>query len=137
MPYTDPEVKKSYGASRYAKDPKRFRAYQKTYREKNAELIRERDRLRHARKDENGLSKSTTQTFKRYGITRADYLSLLAVVPGCAICGMVSGDGKKLAIDHDHKTGRVRGLLCTSCNNGIGRFKDSAELLMKAAEYLR
>jgi hypothetical protein len=56
---------------------------------------------------------------------------------GCAICGATKcKSGKKLAVDHDHKTKRIRGLLCANCNNGIGRFKDSIELLKRAIEYL-
>lgn len=54
----------------------------------------------------------------------------------CAICGNQTSNGFRLAVDHDHKTRKVRGLLCESCNNGIGRFKDDPELLRKAACYL-
>jgi hypothetical protein len=53
----------------------------------------------------------------------------------CAICGAPPGE-KRLAIDHSHATGRVRSLLCISCNNGLGRFKDDPALLRSAADYL-
>jgi hypothetical protein len=53
----------------------------------------------------------------------------------CGICGSVS-NGKRLAIDHDHETGRVRGLLCQQCNTALGLFKDQVELLKKAIDYL-
>lgn len=64
----------------------------------------------------------------------------------CAICGVTeSGDGTRLAIDHDHSCcagnfscGKCfRGLLCRSCNQGLGFFRDNAELLEKAREYLK
>ena len=56
----------------------------------------------------------------------------------CAICGNVrSSDGRALAVDHDHVTGEVRGLLCNFCNRGIGMFRDNPRLLGRAALYLR
>ena len=56
----------------------------------------------------------------------------------CAICGGSPEDRHrdKLCVDHCHKTGRVRKLLCSTCNNGLGCFKDNEELLMKACNYL-
>jgi len=59
----------------------------------------------------------------------------------CAICegtdgGHRNGEPKALAVDHNHKTGKVRGLLCESCNQGIGKLKDSPETCRKAADYL-
>ncbi len=44
---------------------------------------------------------------------------------------------KGLCVDHDHKTGEIRGLLCDSCNNGLGRFKDNPEILASALSYLQ
>lgn len=54
----------------------------------------------------------------------------------CAICGMKCSVRKRLSIDHDHKTGRFRGLLCSHCNTGIGKFFDREDLLLSAIRYL-
>jgi len=55
----------------------------------------------------------------------------------CAICGKtVEDNGRRLAVDHDHVSGKVRGLLCVNCNQGIGRLQDDSELIRKAADYL-
>lgn len=54
----------------------------------------------------------------------------------CVICGEPEKKGKQLAIDHDHATGLIRGVLCQRCNMGIGQFRDSPELLRFAALYL-
>lgn len=61
----------------------------------------------------------------------------------CAICqkstdiiDIRTGLPRRLAIDHNHKTGEIRGLLCHDCNIAIGHFKDNAELLRCAARYL-
>ena len=55
----------------------------------------------------------------------------------CAICNKECITGKRLAVDHDHETGAIRDLLCSNCNQGLGKFQDSPQLLDKAAEYLR
>lgn len=79
-----------------------------------------------------------------FGITLEEYNEMLIKQMGvCKIClkPETSIDGrnkrvKALAVDHDHITGKIRGLLCYSCNIGIGFLKDSSDLLKKAAEYL-
>jgi hypothetical protein len=75
-----------------------------------------------------------------YGLSIEQYDALLASQGGgCAICGE-RGDGgrwrRRLHVDHDHRTGKVRGLLCHGCNVGVGHFDDSPELMQRAAAYL-
>ena len=71
----------------------------------------------------------------RYGITAAEYDLTLAQQNGvCRVCKMPCSTGKRLAVDHDHETGCVRGLLCRRCNRGIGHF--SLETLRSAIAYL-
>jgi len=73
---------------------------------------------------------------KRYGLTVEEYQTLLARQEEvCAICRTAT-DGKVLAVDHDHLTGQVRGLLCDRCNLLLGRVEDDPSLLRRAAEYL-
>lgn len=72
---------------------------------------------------------------KRFGLTPEAYAELAEKHGGrCAICG--GTQKRELAIDHCHKTGKVRALLCGKCNIGLGHFKDDPELLRKAAAYL-
>lgn len=74
---------------------------------------------------------------KRVGITHEQYDALYAEQGGrCAICNGLPGGKGDLHIDHDHETGRFRGLLCHSCNVSLGHFKDDVVLLLKAADYL-
>ena len=75
---------------------------------------------------------------RTYGITLEDYNKLLEEQGGvCKICGLKDQPGKfRLAVDHDHKTGAVRGILCNGCNGGLGLFKDSPTLLRRALDYL-
>lgn len=71
---------------------------------------------------------------KRYGLTEDQYQSLLLDQHGlCKVCEEPLG---VVHIDHDHDTGAVRGLLCHTCNVGMGHLKDDPRLLRKAAEYL-
>lgn len=73
-----------------------------------------------------------------YGITINDYNKMFDEQNGCcAICGKHQSEfSKALHVDHDHITGKIRGLLCQKCNHGIGLFNDSVELLRIAASYL-
>lgn len=70
-------------------------------------------------------------------MTIPDYDALLASQGGtCAICGGANANGQRLAVDHNHATGKVRGLLCHNCNSGIGHLMDRPDWLRKAAEYV-
>lgn len=75
----------------------------------------------------------------RYNITPSDYSHLFNLQNGkCAICkkNSESWNGKHLTVDHDHKTGAVRGLLCSYCNSALGKFEDNPEILINAFKYL-
>ena len=75
---------------------------------------------------------------KKYGIAIEDYDRLFELQDGkCAICGdSDTGKFNHLCVDHDHKTGEVRGLLCNPCNKGIGCLRDDKEILKSAIGYL-
>lgn len=72
---------------------------------------------------------------RRTGITKDQYDDLITLQLGvCAICSQVCS--RALAIDHNHITGQLRGLLCNKCNRGIGYLNDDVETVRKALEYL-
>lgn len=101
-------------------------AYWRSYRKANPDKVRS-DEMR-----------------RRRGITLEQYNVRLAAQNGkCAICGNVetaldpkSGRVRRLAIDHSHATGKIRGLLCSWCNHGLGKFRDNRSFLAKAIAYL-
>jgi hypothetical protein len=79
---------------------------------------------------------SEAELQKKYGISQAQWQEMYAKQGGvCAICGCRQRY-QALAVDHCHKTGKVRGLLCVQCNRGLGRFFDSPVRLRKAADYI-
>lgn len=72
--------------------------------------------------------------FKQYGLTEDEFYRMARSQNGlCAICKRRD----ELVIDHDHKTERVRALLCKVCNAGLGMFQDNPALLIAAADYLK
>lgn len=74
---------------------------------------------------------------RKYGVTFADYKRMLDEQEGrCAICARPEPEHRMFDVDHDHATGVVRGLLCTSCNRVLGHAGDSPERLRAAADYL-
>lgn len=94
----------------------------------------------HCKKCKDQIRKSRdyhhTANVKRYGITTDDYTRMFEEQDGaCAICKRPPTD-KRLAIDHCHTTGKVRGLLCGPCNVSLGQFGDNPRTLLEAAKYL-
>ncbi len=80
---------------------------------------------------------------EKFGITQQDY-DAMGEAQGyrCAICNQperrtIRGNVIVLAVDHNHATGKVRGLLCHACNVGVGMFRESPELLQNAIEYIQ
>jgi len=73
---------------------------------------------------------------RQYGLTIEEVAELRA--EGCQICGRLDGTGRfgQLHIDHDHQSGKVRGVLCHGCNVSIGHFRDDPKLLLAAINYL-
>ena len=112
------EQKKEYGEVYSTEERNARREYQKAYRENNAEAIR------------------FTKIKTAYGIDRDFYDYLInSQNNSCAICKKTFTATPH--IDHDHVTGKVRGLLCGLCNTGIGTFYDDITLLQNAIEYLK
>lgn len=93
--------------------------YQKSYYKQNLNLYRSRK-----------LRINFNISLETYENIYKDQLGV------CAICKKNNLSGMRLAVDHDHKTGTIRGLLCLKCNRGLGCFEDQDELLVAAAKYL-
>ena len=75
-------------------------------------------------------------SLKKYGIGLADFDRMVKAQEGrCLICRRLPERG--LFVDHDHETGKVRGLLCHHCNIGLGMFRDNETLLLRTVLYLR
>ncbi|WP_084206625.1 endonuclease VII domain-containing protein [Segniliparus rugosus] len=78
---------------------------------------------------------------KKYGLTIEQYEEMVAVRGNkCDICGRTPievGDSRRLSVDHCHKTGRIRGLLCRWCNTAIGQLQDSVQVMENAIKYMK
>ena len=104
------------GGSKKSKEE--YAKYQREYRAKNSLKVRNRE------------------IKKAYGIDFQDYDRMLSEQNGvCWICEEQDPHGR-LAIDHCHTTGKIRGLLCRNCNRALGAFKDNVERLQRAIDYI-
>jgi hypothetical protein len=123
------------------KNRKRIRKVHAIWAKKHPEKIREYEARRKLRRQ--GAPLREINLLRSYGITAADYNKLLRSQKGrCAICRKREtskgklGKPRSLGIDHCHKTDKIRGLLCSRCNIGVGHLLDSPRLLRAAATYL-
>jgi hypothetical protein len=102
------------------------------YLENNREKVNARNRARYTTD-----GRWEKQLRDRFDLTAEEYWRMYEKQGGvCKICGKPQCVGTKLDVDHDHVSGKVRGLLCRHCNAGIGMLKDSAGLLLQAVRYL-
>jgi len=121
------------------KHPEAGREARKRWREAHPEEHAKRNREWNAANPD----KMRANTLRRHGITPDVYTEMLESQNGvCAICGeeqkrKLRGKVLPLHIDHDHATGKVRGLLCHHCNAGLGHFFDKPEVLSRAIAYLQ
>jgi Autographiviridae endonuclease VII len=135
---------KEYHKKNYSKNKAKILKRNKNWREskkgkdfyiKRAQSKERKEYMANYQKTDIHKSKSTWYRIKcRYGITKEQYFELVDQQLGlCIICSQIPD---KFMIDHDHKTGQVRGLLCKQCNWLLGHSKESIEILQNAINYL-
>jgi hypothetical protein len=108
----------------------------RNYQQNKERYIRQSTAWRKAHPMDFAASSRKCKLQRKYGLTVADYEALLVAQSGrCAICRK-KPEKVRLAVDHDHVTGKVRGLLCTCCNTALGKFNDDVNLFQTAIDYL-
>ena len=131
-----PEVRSGI-RERYNKKPA-AKAKSRAYRQSNKEVYLENTR----RYRENNPERVEAARLQRlYGLSLAEKEKMLAAQGGvCACCGSTNDGYRRsstLAVDHDHNTGQIRGLLCHACNLGIGNLGDNLQGVYQAVNYLQ
>jgi hypothetical protein len=129
---------KAVNRARYLRDPEAMKAKSRAYKAAHPERTKKHAETRRSRLTPADIRR---YNLKRYGLTPEAVAALREAQNGaCAVCGavLVEGRGKDaMCVDHDHKTGRLRALLCGACNRGLGQFSDDATKLEAAARYIR
>lgn len=131
---------------RYANDPEwreRKKQANLDWQHANPEKIQEHNNRRAAKEKAGQKRKRNPDTErvyhlkKAYGIAVEEYDRILAMQRGrCAICGTDDPKKKYFSVDHDHQTGKVRGLLCQPCNIALGHLRDDLDVVLAMAVYL-
>lgn len=119
-----------------AKNHTKEKSYRDSYYQHNKERLLLWQKERNLSKPE---FRRNNYLLSTYGITIEDYNKMFEQQNGCcAICNKHQSEFKnRFHIDHNHITGKIRGLLCQKCNHGLGLFQDSSEILVIASEYLK
>lgn len=127
---------KAYRKQWYANNRESAIANVKRWQQENAERLNAY-RREHNATPERRRKQRDTYYRRTFGISADDFDAMLeSQGGGCAICRKRPERLASLHVDHCHGTGRVRGIVCVNCNQGLGQFNDSPELLLRAAEYL-
>jgi hypothetical protein len=121
---------------RYLADPAAAKARVKRWQQENPERLNAYRRERRLEPEVKQRERAG-HLMRKYGITLEQYDAMLDDQGGgCSICGRPQGTKISLHVDHDHSTGKVRGILCFSCNNALADFQEDMQLLRKAIGYL-
>ena len=133
--YTYDLARKAYRCKECAK--KKAREYKARKRKENLAAWVQHDRAYRKRRYHENPDRAANATLQmKYGISLEGYEELLKRQNGiCLLCKRPPGK-RRLSVDHNHKTGKIRGLLCNNCNRGIGHLRDDPTLLREAANYL-
>ena len=119
--------------ARYARNPEAGRRKQREYIRRNSDRVKELRKARYRKTKGDGVGLRC----RSFGITRARFDEMWREQGACcAVCREAFATPSDAGIDHDHATGRVRGLLCNPCNFAIGQMKDDPHRLREAAKYL-
>lgn len=87
---------------------------------------------------ENNPLRYQKHAYRKYGVPDSLMDSVYKETSGpCWICGVLPEEDRAHCVDHDHETGEFRGVLCRSCNKGLGHFKDNKDLVERASKYLK
>lgn len=130
----------NYQKRKRKRRPKAVSKMRKAYYKKTREHQLQLRKDNYANNEEVRLKKKDKDLRKTYGITLDDYYALAEKQEhACALCFSTETNKRTnfFDVDHCHETGKVRGLLCTNCNQGLGKFKDDASLLERAIAYLK
>ena len=123
-------------AKRNRANPEANRARARRWAQQNPERRAARARAYQA-SGRKGIANRKSHLKRKFGISLEEYDAMLAEQGGvCAVCSRPPTPGISLHVDHDHGTGRIRGLLCFRCNNALGDLEDDPALLRAAAHYL-
>jgi len=133
----------------YKKHREKEKEYNKAYSLAHLEYKKEYDKQRYINDRSNILEKirqqreSNPEKYKEnelksnYDLSYKDWLAMWNIQNGkCAICGELFENSSDACVDHDHETGKVRGLLCMKCNLGLGLFRNSLDIVKNVIDYL-
>ena len=132
--YNDQEAAISKTIEWQRKNPDRYNARNRKWCSENKDKIRATVKRFYF----NHPTRRRVKTLKKYGLTIETYNQMLFEQNGkCVICGIPQEEMMRpFAVDHCHRTGKVRGLLCFCCNTMLGKVNDNVNILISAIEYL-
>ena len=145
-----PERSRAINRASYEAHAEERRAYRKAYVQSHQEEVRAKKKVDYEMNRTKILARQSiwvsthsqsirANNLKRlYGLMPEEFDALLAKQDGkCAICGTSNWNGRGPHVDHDHITGKIRGILCHNCNTGSGMLKDDPEIINKLLAYVQ